>query len=354
MMPHPIDLYIGLKSFFSTSTPPCKIWLERPYDFHVIELGSPIPSNSSLYVLTKVNIDTFNAINILKKKFGGHWSWAGLKDARAITLQLVSSNVHVDSYSWNSSNKCLYIKRIGSGDVKPGTLNGNSFVITLRANCKIHDYVLRIMDELGQQIPGIYGYQRFGTKRPISHIIGKLILQEKWDEAVDVLLGEPTPWESEKAREIRKLYYEMGPSAYLHAPKFLNIERRVAFSLLKGKSSRQAIVSLPQFRLFINAFQAYVYNKALTSDVDDLSRYSKTPGFNSWEVYKELFLEEGINRSSLKKFKVRGTPRKPLVRRNVIVRSLDNDVVLAFSLPKGYFATALLREIIKGDPKGYD
>jgi tRNA(Glu) U13 pseudouridine synthase TruD len=29
-------------------------------------------------------------------------------------------------------------------------------------------------------------------------------------------------------------------------------------------------------------------------------------------------------------------------------------VVLIFKLPKGYFATALLREIIKGDPKEYD
>ena len=36
-------------------------------------------------------------------------------------------------------------------------------------------------------ILNFYGYQRFGSKRPVTHLIGKAILQRDFDMAVDLI-----------------------------------------------------------------------------------------------------------------------------------------------------------------------
>ncbi|UXD22371.1 hypothetical protein IPA_03995 [Ignicoccus pacificus DSM 13166] len=347
-MIHPIDAYIGLKRFFTSTIPPCRIWLQRPEDFHVIEIPKVYDVDENLYLLLKQNVDTFNAIEEIEKGLGGRWVWSGLKDSNAITVQHVSSKVDVGEWRWKRKNKCLYLKKIGKGGVKRGDLKANLFIIRLRSKCDIEGYVKETLDEM-KDVPGIYSYQRFGTRRPITHVVGKMVLLGRWEEAINVLLGEPTPWESERAREVRRLYYEMGPKAYLDAPPYLNIERKVARALLKGLPPRKALLSLPQFEIFLGAFQAYIYNKALT----DLKWYNRTPGYDTYDLYKEYFKEEGIEKRSLKKFKVRSFRRSPKYNAKVVLRKSAEGLFLIFTLPKGYYATTLLREIIKGDPKEF-
>ena len=39
------------------------------------------------------------------------------------------------------------------------------------------------------KILNFFGYQRFGSKRPVTHLIGKAIIQENYQQAIDFLLS---------------------------------------------------------------------------------------------------------------------------------------------------------------------
>jgi len=354
MMPHPIDNFIGLKRFFTKSEPPCTIRVKRPQGFRVFEIPYIEKTvGTHLYVLLKKNIDTFTAIAEIAKRYGGTWCWGGLKDSSAITLQYVCSDKNLENIDISiSQEKCLSLRKIGKGYINIGMVKENIFLIDVEGKCPIVEYIKSTLNEM-KCVPGIYAYQRFGTRRPISHIVGKLILKGRFAEAVDVILGEPTPWESPVARRLRRLYYSEGPVVYLGAPKFMDIERRLASYLLKKNSPKKALFKLPQFRLFLNAFQAFIYNKALTT-YEDTSPFNVTPGYSSWELYKEVLVEENIDKGILKRYGLKGSPRQPCTPFNgkVIVHD-DTHVSLLFTLPKGYYATTILREIVKGDPKNY-
>ena len=66
---------------------------------------------------------------------------------------------------------------------------GNNFKINI-SDCS---------DELSSftehnHILNFYGYQRFGSKRPVTHLIGKAILHRDFDKAVDLILSFTSDW----------------------------------------------------------------------------------------------------------------------------------------------------------------
>ncbi len=351
-MPHPIDKFIGLLKYFTESRPPCEISINRPYDFHVIEIPYVTEGRENLYLLTKCCIDTIHAIRELERLTKTPWNYSGLKDANAITVQFASSKTTLNDETIRiGKSKCIRVKRIGKGSLVRGVTNGNLFVLLLKAKCEIREYLREVLNEL-ECIPGIYGYQRFGTKRPVTHVIGKLILKGEYEEAVNVLLGEPTPWEGPSSRELRKRYYLEGPKVYLEAPKYMDIEREVAKDVLRGLPPEKALRRLGVFKLFLNAFQAYIYNIAITTE-EETSRFTRTPGYDTWKLYKEYFELNGITKRDLRKYRVKGSRREPCYKTDVKIEEVDGKTALVFALPKGYYATSLLREIFKGDPNQF-
>ena len=53
-------------------------------------------------------------------------------------------------------------------------------------------------------ILNFYGYQRFGSKRPVTHLIGKAILQRDFDSAVELILSFTSSYDSTENTEIRQ------------------------------------------------------------------------------------------------------------------------------------------------------
>jgi len=339
-MIHPIDNYVGMTKFFLNVTEPCQGRVPRPEGFRVIELSEPLPGPYYLYLLLKEKIDTPHAVSWLKRKFGGKWKWLGLKDSNAVTVQLLSSTSSVGKVKAQLGRGCLRLLPLGLGRLSGRSLKGNLFVIDINFECIPKPL------EGTYPVPGYFSYQRFGTARPITHVVGKLILQNKWEEAVRVFLGEPTPWESEKARRIRLKYYEEGPKVYLNAPKFMDLERSLAIRILKGYSAKRALRSLPVFELFLQAYQSYLYNKLLSKSDDPCKGPVRLPGPGA-EEYSELLEEEGVSFEDFKRFGLRAAPRKPCHETRVKGFVKDRTLTLVFALPKGYYATSLLREIVK-------
>ncbi|NPA85713.1 MAG: tRNA pseudouridine(13) synthase TruD [Crenarchaeota archaeon] len=339
-MIHPIDAYVGMKKYFMNVGLSCSARVPRPEGFKVVELSEPSKGPWPIYALYKKNIDTHHAVSILEKRFGGRWKWLGLKDKSAVTAQLVSSDVGVEGYAVEGRGWCLRLEPLGRGALTRASLHGNLFVIDVEAECRAS------ITTGSYLIPGYFSYQRFGTTRPITHVVGKFILKGEWEEAVNVLLGEPTPWESPLSRSVRLRYYAEGPRAFLDAPKWLDIERRVAIALLRGRGPERALKSLRVFKLFLHAYQAYLYNKMLSEAEDPCEGPTRLPGPGA-EEYRDVLDEEGIELSSFNRYGLRAEPRRPCARINVKVYERENGFTLIFSLPKGYYATSFLREMIR-------
>ncbi len=347
MKPHPVDFYVGLQRYFTLFKPPCKGKVVRPRGFRVIERLRGIAGNHNLFILYKKNIDTLHAIRILERALGGKWRFAGLKDKDAQTVQFVSSDVSVNAFAWSKGNKEIVLKRIGMGEVKKSYLLGNLFIIDMEFECDIENYAKKI--EGYWKVPGIYGYQRFGSRRPISHVVGKFIIRRMWKKAVDVLLGEPFPWESESSKIVRLRYYKEGLTAFMRAPRFMDIEFYIAKRLLEGYSPEEILKKLKIYKLLLQAFQSYIYNKAVTSHKDPCDGPKRLPGPGASE-YESLLEEEGINLDDLKRAGLRTWPRSPCSTSNISAFAKGNTMRLVFTLPKGYYATAVIREVIKGEP----
>lgn len=147
----------------------------------------------AVYRLTKSGIDTNHALESIFKKTGVRLKALGLKDAHAVTTQYVCSMGQNKALP-NYSDGKITLGKIGFAK-KPLTgkdMTGNSFVI------RVHDSddTLSIFSE-SDRILNFYGYQRFGSKRPVTHLIGKAIIQKRFFDAVNLILSFTSEYDSQ-------------------------------------------------------------------------------------------------------------------------------------------------------------
>jgi len=121
------------------------------------------------------------------------FSFAGTKDRRGATVQRVSAkNMHSKQLSGlNPKLKNMAVGNFSYNDngINLGDLSGNQFTIVIRdvveADEKI-DATLGALKDIG--FVNYFGLQRFGTGIVPTHSVGKLLLQSKFKEAVDLIL----------------------------------------------------------------------------------------------------------------------------------------------------------------------
>ncbi len=339
MEPHPLEKYVGMRIYVTKTKPRCSGRVVRPEGFKVFEIPLRLKDEECkypLYRLYKKGVDTIHALKIL----GGKWSYAGLKDANAETVQYITSLEGRKEKIINKGNVRAELVGCLSKPLKPGDLRGNSFVIKVEYECEA-DFVYDILREL-KFIPGFFGHQRFGTKRPITHVVGKFLLLERFEEAKDVLLGEPWPWEG--SVELRMAYCE---GKEVNWPKKLDLERKVYLKGINGLGN--------MLKFFLQAYQAYLYNKMLS---EKLKERTWIPGYYSihasdkeWkEVMLKVLEEEGVEERHFRKWKLPGKERKGLIKTDVKVKVSGNKATFYFTLPPGYYATVVMREFIKDSP----
>lgn len=257
--------------------------------------------------------------------------------------------------------------------------------------------------------PNYFGYQRFGERRVVNHEIGKLLLKGQFEDAAIKFLGEYTG--EMEGDEARKNFLETKniEKALEEFPKFLRYERAMLYRYKETKSWKKAFAVLPRpiLRIFIHSYQSYLFNKVLSRRIEEglplnealvgdivcqvkrgIPLRSKTfkvtkgtlrlvnekikkgeamvtgPifGFASrladgetGRIEKEILEEEEI---SLKEFKMKSLKilAEPGGRRELLIKPLgfkyrilteEHAIVFKFFLPKGVYATSVLREIIK-------
>lgn len=394
MIPKP-DTEIGIL-VYSTKFEGCggKIRLNND-DFFVSEVLQKMTlSNISeeegyaVYKLKKHGIDTFHALSNIFKKYGLRIKALGLKDASASTEQYVCSMNKKKSID-SITTKQYSLERIGFVK-KPLTkkdMIGNRFII------KIHDSVFPKILEFNDfnKILNFFGYQRFGSKRAVTHLIGKAIIQNDFPNAVDLLLSFTSDYDLPKNIELRKMLQDKSNYTKLEnkLPPQMDLEKIVLHEMISHDDSVKAIRSLPLTirRLFIQAYQSYIFNRLLsTAFLDGENLYDPTQGDVCFDKNNNLgrFVNDPLQKLAI-----------PLVGyaysknnrfHNQILRILEDEEIAAkdfflkymqeisneggfrhsiihhkdfsmsgqtisFTLPRGSYATILLREIMKpNDP----
>ena len=231
-------------------------------------------------VIEKKKIDTISISIKISKTLNiniREITYAGLKDTVAIATQIFSipAKVGIEDIKKIEDDR-ISIKAIVNMD-RPFTsqeLWGNRFTIVIRdvENLDIIHETVKQVQERG--LPNYYGYQRFGIQRPNTHIVGKLIILRKFEDAIRELIG--TPWfeEDEKIAKARE-YFLKGDyaKALEYWPRSLRFlpERKVIEHLYKNPRDHVgALRKLPPdlLKLYIESYQSYLFNKLLSMRIE--------------------------------------------------------------------------------------
>ncbi len=374
------------------------------------------------FLFEKRSIDTVTALRLIGKALGVDYrslTVMGLKDARALTFQLACvKGIAPENFPSCVGNRVKILAAFRMPfKLTPNMLYGNQFEIKVRRLALGKSEAMSRISELWEEIreaggaPNYFGYQRFGTIRPITHIVGKCILKGMFKEAVYELLTRAFPHESEQSKEARKYLastWDLKGALKLF-PRNLHHERMVIRYLIKHPDDYfGAIRTLPLQvrRLFVEAFQAYIFNRVLSRRLKEEMPISKAVAGDLIAIYgagsasilrandsnleklnqlislgraevvtnvvgyatvlpegipgkleREVLKEENV---SVENFKVHHMPEvssrggtRPLALRPENFRAAVVDTELgciaafSFALRKGMYATVLLREFVK-------
>jgi tRNA pseudouridine13 synthase len=247
-------------------------------------LGSTqTPQRFLLCVMVKRNWDTFIAVKNVAKQLGLEARCiqiAGIKDAKAVTAQhLTLENVSAED-AGKVDVKDIKLNPIGymREALSVYYLLGNAFTININqldseenvAKEKISQIITQIQAAGG--IPNYYGHQRFGTTRPITHIVGKLLVNGDFEGAVMAYLAQPSMYEHPKSRRARTKLGETRDfkAALEEFPIQVRFERLMLAHLAENPTDfAGAFKRLSQklLGLFVSAHQSFLFNRFLSERV---------------------------------------------------------------------------------------
>jgi tRNA pseudouridine13 synthase len=320
--------------------------------------------------------------------------YAGMKDKRAVTCQLVSlkeDNVErlKEFGSRYISIRPLYWQDSGIGI---GMLKGNRFTVTVRgialAEKEIRERAGCCLAEMENGIANYFGGQRFGGIRGITHKVGRAFIDDDFEKGVMEYLCNYSEAEEEEIKEARKNLSET--QDFVRASKEFPVKYRYERSMLHHlckypKDFVNAFHKLPKGLrfMFTHAYQSYLFNriisrryelglgiKKINDDLVDeegrptavlMGYETEFPDSKEGEIERGIAEEENIKPENFRIKKMpelssKGSRRAIVVfPENAKLLSVADDefsegmkkAVLSFSLPKGSYATVALGEIIK-------
>jgi tRNA pseudouridine13 synthase len=276
---------VGIETFFTTFKGVGGKLRTIPEDFIVSEVSNyPLESNNGKYLISDIttkNWETNLLVRELSKKL--HISrqrinFAGTKDKRALATRLMSIYGITSEKLSNIKIKNVKIKNTyrSNSSVKIGNLVGNKFEITIR---NIDSYIkLKDIENIANFIenhggfPNFYGIQRFGIIRPITHIVGRYIVNDDFEKAVMTYIGNPIDGEDEESYKLReRLEKTKNFSEALNSyPDKLNYEKAILNKLVNNpRNYVDALKELPKnlLTMFIYAYQSYLFNRILSERI---------------------------------------------------------------------------------------
>ena len=247
-------------------------------------LGSSLQKQRFLLcVLVKRNWDTFIAVKNIAKFLGidqARVQFAGIKDAKAITAQHITLENILREDVGKIDIKEISVRPVGyvREMLSLFYLLGNNFTITIKSikgsEATVKESIMQTINELEGfgGTPNFFGHQRFGTTRPITHLVGKAIIQGDFEKAAMLFLAKSSVHEHPVSRQARQ---ELDATknfkqAQENFPKQLRFERMMLNYLVdKPDDFVGAFQCLPikLQALFVQAHQSYLFNRFLSERV---------------------------------------------------------------------------------------
>ncbi|MGI0064000.1 MAG: tRNA pseudouridine(13) synthase TruD [Nitrosopumilaceae archaeon] len=385
-----IDSEIGI-SVYTTSFAGCGGKIKsKDDDFLVSEVLSKnaiqnisADGDYAVYKLKKHGIDTTHSLANVFKKYNLRLKSLGLKDAAAVTEQYVCSGKKLNSIAKISEDK-YSLERIGfvKKPLSKKDMIGNQFKI------KITDTSIDIskFNEF-DKVLNFYGYQRFGSKRPVTHLIGKALLQQDYTKAVNLLLSFTSEYDSPENTKLRKNLSDKSNYSKLldEIPFQMDLERIVVNQMIQDDDPKKAMRALPLAirRFYLQAYQSFLFNKTLSMafiDGEDLflpqhgdvcydkngiiGKFSNEPGqrlsipFVGYSYYKKTRFHYQISKilesedvspkdfflKEMQEISSEGGFRNSSIKCDDI--DITNDLI-RFTLSRGSYATIVMREVMK-------
>jgi len=379
---------------------------ETAADFCVEELPLYSPSGEgthTFFEIRKSGISSFEAMRRVAGALGlrpGQIGYAGLKDAQAVTRQVLSvEKVQPERVLAMDlpGIEVLWARRHRQS-LKVGHLSGNRFTIRIRsvdepalAACQA---TLAVLSRRG--VPNYFGPQRFGM-RGNSAGLGRSILRHDAGGFVREFVGAPHPDESPRVQEARSRA-DAGDWEGAHSlfPGSMADERNALQALLgSGGDLRRAFAAVPRRikSFFLSAYQSELFNRVLDKRLDTLDEVAagdlamKHPWHSIFRVEDEaveqdrarrfeisatgpvfgykmmrptgrpgeieaaILAEEGLEPEAFRVgegLQLRGERRSLRFQVHDLEAWYEDGVVLRFWLSSGCYATALLAEVMKG------
>jgi len=236
-----------------------------------------------LCLMVKRNWDTFIATKNIAKSLGidqCRVQFAGIKDAKAVTAQHITiENVSIEEAA-KIDVKDIQIHPIGyiREMLSLYYLLGNNFTITIKhldgSEATVKENISQTIHELDAfgGIPNFFGHQRFGTTRPITHLVGKALMNGDFEAATMLFLANPSAHEHPASREARKNLQDTHDfkAAQANFPWQLRFERMMLDHLADNPADCVgAFKKLPLKlqALFVQAHQSYLFNRFLSARI---------------------------------------------------------------------------------------
>lgn len=370
---------------------------ENAEDFRVeevIEVPKTEGGDYTYFWLKKKNWNTTKAIKKISnqcrvslKRFG----WAGNKDKKALTKQLVSAWKVEPKTLREVSLRDVEIEVLGKGKerINLGDLERNKFSLTIKdlKDSELSNFKTQFDLIKNEGFPNYFGEQRFG--RGNTHLIGKEIVKGRIQRAVKKIITYQSE-ENEEARKGRayaKEHWEEWSNIIKKMPKWFHIEKAILNHMIKHKNDYAGgLRELPKklMKLYVHAYQSYFFNKILSRLLEDgkevgvkhftlnfpTSKFEvpeKLPlaGYKTElkkdrvsRILKELLKKENVKLEEFRckrtpELKSRGIKRKSrAIPVNLEFEELESDKLnLSFELPSGTYATILIRSLFLEDLK---
>ena len=401
------EVFDSMQSYLSSEiTGTGGIIKQAPEDFQVTELPAyePCGSGEHLYLtIEKKGITTLEAVSRIAKKLRlpeREIGYAGMKDSVGVTRQTLSvQRVKPEDVSRLTFDGLKVLAAVRhTNKLKLGHLKGNHFRIVIReVFADALQNALAVISLLARRgVPNRFGYQRYGVQGN-SHLIGAAMLRRDWKEAVDHLIGLPDMVRDEEWRNAI-IAYQQGdiPAALRLMPGHCRGEREILQRLVGRPDAWEKAFQALQPRmkkLYLSACQSHMFDKTvelrlkeidlirqgdlaykhingscfLVEDVEaealragkfEISATGpmfgskmKQPGGETLVMEERILAEEGIRPedfdlgNGLRLEGERRPLRVPLGDHHV---SIDgSNIIVEFSLPRGSYATSVVREITK-------
>ena len=335
---------LGLKCDFRVKTNNSDFCVTEVPLLPDLELG---PKKFTYLWLKKSNYTTFGALEEIKSFYGLDFSDVvaeGLKDEDGITGQLISINKRLTKASLKKFNEKyagidtfinIEIRGYGPEPLHAKALHGNAFEIVVRNLSQEEAEKIIAFGRKNHYFSFInyYDNQRFGLPGGpyTTHLIGKAVIEENWDEAFRLL--------QESGNEIPE-----------------------------GKTGKDAFLALNPSRVgfYISAYNSYLWNNAVSEYIKELGNSKACDFFGIGDLYLPLSMEISlpIGGFATKGYRFNRETYEITERENVrnifsstavyADRMAEDEifegkyrVTLSFFLHTGSYATMIVKQFIK-------